>query len=122
MDILRQILDFLHLVGFAALFGGLFVQLRADARAVNNAMFHGILTQVVTGFLLVGLLESGRILDVGGEPVEVDNIKIGVKLLVAVVIAVLVIANRKKPSLPDGLYFGLLGLTVLNVAVAVFWT
>jgi hypothetical protein len=122
MDILRQILDFLHLVGFAALFGGLFVQLRADARAVNNAMFHGILTQVVTGFLLVGLLESGRILDAGGEPVEVDNIKIGVKLLVAVVIAVLVIANRKKPSLPDGLYFGLFGLTVLNVAVAVFWT
>ena len=27
----------------------------------------------------------------------------------------------KTMSLPDGLYFGLLGLTALNIAVAVFW-
>ena len=113
MDLLRDILLFLHLIGMAALFGGLFVQVKADPRVVNNAMLHGILTQVVTGLLLVGVLE--------GMDEDVDNIKIAVKFVVALAIAVLVIANRKKPALPSGLYLGLMGLTVLNVGVAVFW-
>ena len=113
MDLLRDLLLFLHLIGMAALFGGLFVQVKAQPRVVNNAMFHGILTQLVSGLLLVGVLEAGDH--------EVDNAKIGVKLVVALVIGVLVWVNRKKPRLPDGLYAGLLVLTTLNIAVAVFW-
>lgn len=113
MEILRDILVFLHFVGLAALFGGLFVQIKSDPRVVNNAVLHGILTQLVTGLLLVGVLE--------GLDKEVDNVKIGVKLLVAIVIAVLVLANRKKTSIPNGLFFGLMGLTLLNIGVAVFW-
>jgi FtsH-binding integral membrane protein len=113
MEILRDVLAFLHFIGLAALFGGLFVQIKADPRVVNNAVLHGALTQVVTGLLLVGLLE--------GMDEEVDNAKIGVKLLVALVITVLAFVNRKKHSIPGGLFFGLLGLTALNIAVAVFW-
>jgi lysylphosphatidylglycerol synthetase-like protein (DUF2156 family) len=113
MEILRDVLVFLHFLGLAALFGGLFVQMRSDHRVVNNAVLHGVLTQLVTGLLLVGVLE--------GLDAEVDNVKIGVKLVVALVIAVLAFVNRKKAALPNGLYLGLLVLTVLNVAVAVFW-
>ncbi len=113
MDFLRDLLLFLHFIGLAALFGGLFVQVKAHPRVVNNAMFHGILTQLVTGLLLVGVLEAGDH--------EVDNAKIGVKLLVALVIGALILVNRKKQALADGLYLGLLGLTVVNIAVAVFW-
>lgn len=113
MEILRDILVFLHFIGLAALFGGLFVQLRSDPRVVNAAVVHGALTQVVTGVLLVGLLE--------GMDAEVNNAKIGVKLLVALVITVLAFANRKKTSIPNGLFLGLMGLTALNIAVAVFW-
>lgn len=113
MEILRDILVFLHFIGLAALFGGLFVQIKSDPRIVNNAVIHGVLTQLVTGLLLVGVLE--------GMDDEVNNAKIGVKLLVTLVIAVLAFANRKKTSVPGGLFFGLLGLTVLNIAVAVFW-
>jgi hypothetical protein len=113
MEILRDVLVFLHFIGLAALFGGLFVQLKADPRVVNNAMLHGVLTQLVTGLLLVGILE--------GLDEEVNNAKIGVKLVVALVIAVLVFANRKKPAIPNGLYVGLLALTVLNIGIAVFW-
>lgn len=112
MDLLRDLLVFLHFIGLAALFGGLFVQLKADPRVVNNAMLHGILTQLVTGVLLVGVLEA--------DDAEVDNAKIGVKLLVALVIGVLVWVNRRK-TLPTGVFMGLLGLTALNIAVAVFW-
>jgi hypothetical protein len=114
MEILRDILVFLHFIGLAALFGGLFVQIKSDPRVVNNAVIHGVLTQLVTGLLLVGVLE-------GMDDVEVNNAKVGVKLLVALVIAVLAFANRKKTSIPNGLFFGLLALTVLNIAVAVFW-
>jgi hypothetical protein len=113
MEILLDVLLFLHFIGLAALFGGLFVQLRAEARVVNSAMLHGVLTQLVTGLLMVGVLE--------GLDETVDHVKIAVKLVVALVIAVLVFANRAKPSLPSGLYLGLMGLTVLNIGVAVFW-
>jgi hypothetical protein len=113
VDLLRDILLFLHLLGLGSLFGGLVVQVRADPRVVNSAMLHGILTQLVTGLLLVGVLE--------GLEEDPNNAKVGVKLLVAVGIAVLVLAHRRKPALSDGVYVGLLGLTVLNVAVAVFW-
>lgn len=113
MEFLRLVLLFVHLVGFASLFGGLFTQVRADPRVVNNAMFHGVLTMLVTGLLQVGVLEG---LDAGP-----NNAKIGVKLLVTVVLTVLIVLNRKKPRVPTGLYFGLAGLTLLNAAIAVFW-
>ena len=114
MDFVLDALVFLHLLGMASLFGGAFVQIRSPQRVVNNAMLHGILTQIITGLLIVGVLESD-----GTEPV--NHVKIGVKFALAVVIGVLVIVNRKKPSIPNGLYFGLLGLTVATVGVAVFW-
>ncbi len=113
MDFVHDLLLFFHFIGLAALFGGLFVQVKADPRVVNNAMLHGILTQLVTGVLLVGVLEAD-------DAAEVNHAKIGVKLVIALVIGVLVWANRRK-TLANGLYLGLLGLTVLNIAVAVFW-
>ena len=116
MDLLRDLLVFLHFIGLAALFGGLFVQLKADPRVVNNAMLHGIATQLVTGLLLVGLLEADDDFDADAS----FHSKVGVKLFVALVIGVLVWVNRRK-TLPNGLFLGLLGLTALNIAVAVFW-
>ncbi len=113
METLRLVLLFLHLVGFASLFGGLFVQVKAEPRVVNNAVLHGALTALVTGLLLVGVLE--------GSDETVNNVKIGVKLAVALVVTVLAVANRKKTSLPGGLYLGMMLLTLLNVGLAVFW-
>lgn len=113
MELLREILLFLHFIGLAALFGGLFVQVKANPRVVNNAMLHGILTQLVTGLLLVGVLE--------GMDKDVDNAKIGVKLVVALVIGVLIFLNRSRRMLPNAVYLTLMGLTLLNIGVAVFW-
>ena len=113
MDLARDVLVFLHFIGLAAVFGGLFTQLKSRPRVVNNAVLHGILTQLVTGLALVGLAEA--------DDGDVNHAKIGVKLVVALVIAGLVLANRKKAALTDGIFFALLGLTTLNIAVAVFW-
>ncbi len=112
MEILHQLVLLLHFIGFAALFGGAFTQLKGPRR-VNAAMVHGAWTQLVTGLLLVAFLEMGD--------GDVNHMKVGVKLLVLVGIVVLVLLNKKKEVLADGIFFGILGLTVLNAAIAVMW-
>jgi hypothetical protein len=116
MDLARDVLVFLHFIGLAALFGGLFVQLKARPRVVNAAILHGALTQLVTGILLVGLHEMGD-----QDVSDGFHMKIGVKLLVTAVILALAFALRKAPALKNGQFFALLALTVLNIGVAVFW-
>jgi hypothetical protein len=114
METLRLVLLFLHVLGFAALLGGLLVQARDTDKTVNAAMRDGVGTAFVTGLLLVGVLESGD--------TEVDHAKIAVKFAVALVLLVLVMANVRKPSIPQGLWLGLLLLTVANIVVAIFWS
>lgn len=113
METLRLALLFLHLLGFAALFGGLVVQLGDDEKRVNSAMRDGVGTAFLAGLLLVGVLEA--------DDGDVNHAKVGVKFAIGLVILVLVMANLRKPSIPNGLYYGLLALTVANVGVAVFW-
>jgi hypothetical protein len=113
VDFVRDVLLFIHLVGFASLFGGAFVQVRDEVKVVNSAMLHGALTQVVTGLLLVGVIE--------GQDDPIDNTKVAVKLAVALVVAVLCWVNRRKESLPNGLFLGVALLTLLNAGIAVFW-
>lgn len=113
MEVLQNLLLFVHLIGFASLFGGALVQVRDEVKVVNAAMLHGALLQVVSGLLLVGVIE--------GQDEDVDHVKVAVKFGVAVVIAVLCWVNRRKPEVPAGLFYAIMGLTVANVAVAVFW-
>ena len=113
METLRLVLLFVHILGFTALLGGLLVQLRSEPKVVNSLMRDGAGTAFLAGLLLVGVLESL------GTP---DHTKIGVKFAIALVILVLVMVNLRKPSIPQGLYYALLGLTVVNIAVAVFWS
>ena len=76
MQLAIEVLVLLHLIGFAALFGGLIVQARSTEPEVNAAMVYGALTQLLTG---IALLVIGK---VGGEPVNwvPISIKTGVSL------------------------------------------
>jgi hypothetical protein len=117
MEFLYNLIVVLHFLGLASLIGGWLVQLRTPAeRLINSAMLHGVLVQLVTGVILVGLAEGVDSLDR-----DVDNAKIGVKLLVALAVAVLCWLNRKRPIVPDGLYLLVGGLAIANVVVAVYW-
>jgi len=113
METLEHVLLVLHLLGYGALFGGLLVQARSPEKTVNAVMRDGIGTAFVMGLALVGVLEAGD--------EEVNHAKIGVKLVIALVILVLVMANLRKDKIPQGLWALLLGLTVANVCVAVLW-
>lgn len=114
MDYLYEGLVVLHFIGLAALLGGFLVQLSTSPKVVNNAMFHGVLTQLVTGLLLVGLAETLV------EDEEVNHMKVGLKLLILLVITGLVWANRKKDSVPTGVWAAIGGLTIANIVIAVF--
>ena len=114
METLRLVLLFLHVLGFAALFGGLVVQAKSAEKSVNATMRDGVGTAFVAGWLLVGVLEAGD------DPV--DHAKIGVKFAIGLLLLVLVMANTRKPTIPQGLWVGLLLLSVANVAVAIFWS
>lgn len=113
MEIVHNLVLLLHFVGFAALFGGAFVQMKGPVRTVNPAILHGAITQLVTGVLLVGFLEMGD--------GDVNHMKVGLKLAVLVVIFALVLMNRKKDNIPAGQFWAIFGLTLANAAIAVFW-
>ncbi len=113
MKLARDIVLFIHLVGFAALLGGAVVQVGDAIKVVNTAMLRGALTVVVSGIALVGVIEG---LD---EPV--DRPKIAVKFAVGLVIALLCWANRARGQVPRGLFNAIILLTLGDLGVAVFW-
>lgn len=106
----------LHFVGLASLLGGVLVQIK-DTIAGNGrivaAMFHGALLQLITGLLLVGVIEMGD--------GSINNMKIAVKLAILIVITVLVLMNRKKTSVASWVVWAIGALTLTNIVIAVLW-
>ncbi|MGX1028624.1 hypothetical protein RKD38_003305 [Streptomyces ambofaciens] len=117
MDVLIHLFVGLHIVGIAALLGGFLTQMQAmgqGAARFTPAMLHGALTMLVTGAVLVGLNQA--------QDYSVDNVKIGVKLAVLIVILGLVYVKRDEEKVEKPL-FGLVGaLTLVNIFIAVLWT
>jgi hypothetical protein len=113
MQLAYQILLLLHLIGFAALLGGVLVQLRSKEPEVNAAMLHGSLTLLITGIALVVLEEIG--------PGSVNYAKVAIELVVSAIVVLLVVKNRKFASIPRGLWGLIGGLTIVNAAVPVLW-
>jgi hypothetical protein len=117
MDVLIHLFVGLHIVGIAALLGGFLTQMKAmgqGAARFTPAMLHGALTMLVTGAVLVGLNQA--------QDYSVDNVKIGVKLAVLIVILGLVYVKRDDEKVDKPL-FGLVGaLTLVNIFIAVLWT
>ncbi len=113
LEFVRLVLRYLHLVGVALLLGGWAVQLFARQYRINSAMLYGALAQIVTGVALAAPL---------GRDEQPEPAKLAVKLIVALLIAVMVIVVRGKSSVAKGHFLAIGGMTLLNIGVAVFWT
>ena len=116
LDVIRLILLAGHILGLAAIVGTFFVQMRAKSGHATGVVLAGAITQVVTGLALVGVREAA---DLG-----VDNVKIAVKAVIAVVILVTAIlghlaAKRGRNVRP--FFHAAGGLAIVNVLVAVLW-
>ncbi|MDU7361333.1 MAG: hypothetical protein E7L00_09025 [Propionibacteriaceae bacterium] len=112
MEIVRHVVFLFHLIGFAALFGGAFVQIKGPKRQINPAMWHGALTMLVSGLLLVALLEMGD--------TDLNHMKLGIKLVVLLAIFGCILTQRSKEHVSNGVFFTIFGLTFANAAIAVF--
>ena len=116
MEILRNVILALHFVGFAVLIGGVIAQIpamKAGAAKIQAAVLHGAWTMLGTGVLLVGLkyaLEE-----------DVNNAKIGIKMLLLVVIAALALINKNKDRVATWVLPTIAGLTVVNIVIAAVW-
>lgn len=114
MEALHSVLVVAHLVGMAAVVGGYLTCLRAPR--FPSALVWGARAQIITGILLVGLLESGAL-----DDAEPDRAKIAVKLGVAVVLTGLAESRRRKDPVPSWAFHAVGGLALVNVLVAVLW-
>lgn len=113
-----------HFLGLSLIIGSFALQLRRKQGFEFGTMLIGAITQLVTGLALVGVLQMG------GE--DVNNAKIAVKTVFAVVVLVAVLVARsrqakalsagtseKKAALP---FLHLAGMgALINVLVAVLW-
>ncbi|MFD3657895.1 hypothetical protein ACTU45_11950 [Streptomyces sp. 24-1644] len=117
MDVLINVFVALHIIGIASLLGGFLTQMKAmgagTARFVP-AMLHGALTMLITGVALVGLNQA--------DGQTVNNVKIGIKLLILVVILALVYIRRDEEKAGKGEFAAVGGLTVANIFIATLWT
>jgi hypothetical protein len=116
LEIVRLVLLAAHILGLAAIVGAFFVQMRAKTGFATGVVLGGAITQLVTGLALVGVRQAS---DLG-----VNNVKIAVKLGIAVVVLVAAIVahvqsrrgGKVKPA-----FHTAGGLAIVNVLVAVLW-
>lgn len=114
MNALRLVLLYVHLIGFALLLGGAATQYLSGVIRMNLAMVWGAGIQLVTGLGLAAPLR-------GGGDAEPDPAKLAVKGVIAVMIFIMVFFARKRENVNPGHFFAVVGLTLANAAVAVFW-
>lgn len=113
METLKGIVLVLHFIGLAAIIGGVLAQRRATPKRIDALVFHGALTQLVTGLALVGLVQA--------TDDHVNNPKIGLKLVILLVITFLAWRYRKAEAVATSVWAAIGLLTVTNVAIAVLW-
>jgi len=113
MEAVRLILLYAHLIGFALLLGGAITQYLSGRIRINAAMLWGAGAQIVTGLAL-----SAPLREKGDEP---DPAKLAVKGVIAVLIFAMVFFSRKRDEVNKGHFLAIIGLTLVNAAVAVFW-
>lgn len=112
MDLLKAVVLVLHLLGLLAIVGSVVVR-----RGVPTpALVWGARAQILTGLVLVGINEAGD--------GDVNHVKIGVKLLVALAVAAcaeIAAGRQRRGEGRPALVHAAGALAVVNTLVAVLW-
>ena len=99
----------IHILSILGILGLLLAQANKNPRKLNPGVIHAGLSALVAGIVMVGILPQET----------VNHAKIGVKALVLAGILFLGYKNVKKDSLKTSVWATMLGLTVLNIVIAV---
>ncbi len=116
MEILRNVVVLVHLVGFAILFGAWVVEAAARRIRVTPLMNYALVISLVTGLAL-------------SAPWGLDNdlnyAKIGVKLVVLLIIGALLgigsARQKRTGALSPAIFWPIGILALLNAGLAVIW-
>lgn len=115
MEILRGVVLVVHLIGFAALFGGWLVE-ALGGRRITRVMHWGLALAAVAGLALAAPW---------GIAYDLDYTKIGVKFAILLAIGALLgigSARQKRSDAVPSALFWLIGLlTLANAVIAVIW-
>jgi hypothetical protein len=117
MELLRDIVVLLHIVGFAVTFGGWVTEVVARRFRMTRVMDYGLLLSFITGLALAAPWPAG---------IELDYTKLGVKLVVLVILGgVIGMGNarqrRSGEPAPRPLFYAVGALSILNAGIAVIW-
>ncbi|MFT4213802.1 MAG: Fe-S protein [Microbacterium sp.] len=115
MEILRHAVVFVHLVGFAVLFGAWVVEATGQRR-LTPLMNWGMLIAAVAGIALAAPW---------GISYELDYLKLGLKLVILLAIGALlgigVSRQRRSGKVAPALFWAVGILTLTNAAIAAIW-
>lgn len=115
MNIVYNIMVFLHIVG-AAMIVGIWIG-NMKMPTVHPRQFDGAALQIITGIVMMGLIPALHI--------DANYFKLGIKFAIALAVAVLAFIGRRKykkdEPISKGLAHSVGGLALLNVAIATLW-
>jgi uncharacterized membrane protein len=114
VETLRQVVVYLHLIGFALLLGGAVAQYLTRQLRINQAMLGGAVLQVLTGLVLAapwGLAPGEKL----------SYAKLAVKLVVALMILAMTFFPRNRENVNRGHFLAIVAFVLVNAGVAVFW-
>lgn len=115
MNIVYNIMVFLHIVGAAMIVGIWIGQMKKPT--VHPRQFDGAALQLITGVVMMGLIPA---LDM-----DANYFKLGIKFAIALAVAVLAFIGSRKfkkdEPISKGLAHSVGGLALLNVAIATLW-
>ncbi|KUH81426.1 MULTISPECIES: hypothetical protein [unclassified Mycobacterium] len=117
MELLRNVVVLLHIVGFAVTFGAWVAEAAARRFRTTRAMDYGILVSLLTGLALAAPWPAG---------IEHNYPKIGVKLVILVVLGGVLGMNsarqrRTGNPVPRPLFWSVGVLSFAAAAIAVLW-
>ena len=115
MNIVYNVMVFLHIIGAAMIVGIWIGQMKKPT--VHPRQFDGAMLQLITGIIMMGLIP---VLDMNA-----NYAKLGVKLVIALIVGVLAFIGRrtykKGEPISKGLANSVGGLALLTGAIATLW-
>ncbi|WP_258805617.1 hypothetical protein [Pseudarthrobacter sp. NS4] len=115
MNIVYNIVVFLHIVGAAMIVGIWIGQMKKPT--IHPRQFDGAMLQLLTGVALMGLIPA---LDM-----DANYFKLGIKFAIGLAVGVLAFIGSRKykkgEGISKGLAHGVGGLALLNIAIATIW-